>query len=100
MKISATHIQGIFGVTLDDLCGKWKFPYPNYIKIDVDGIEISILEGAKSVLEHSDLKSVIVELGTIEEQEKAIFLMKQAGLEVKHKSTRNWGETCLIFARI
>lgn len=100
MKMSATHTQGMFGVTLDDLCSKWGFPYPNYIKIDVDGIEISILKGAKSVLEHPNLKSVIVELGTSEEQEAAIALMKQAGLEVKQRSTKNWGETCLVFERV
>lgn len=100
MKRSATHIQGMFGVTLDDLCSKWGFPYPNYMKIDVDGIEISILSGAASVLKHPALRSVIVELGTDEEQEKAIALMQQAGLEVKRRSTRNWGETCLIFERI
>ena len=99
MKMSATHTQGMFGVTLDDLCGQWGFPYPNYIKIDVDGIEIVILKGARSVLEHPNLKSVIVELGTPEEQEAAIALMKQAGLEVKRRSTKNWGETCLVFER-
>jgi len=99
MKMSATHTQGMFGVTLDDLCGQWGFPYPNYIKIDVDGIEIAILKGARSVLEHPNLKSVIVELGTPEEQEAAIALMKQAGLEVKRRSTKNWGETCLVFER-
>lgn len=99
MKISATHIQGMFGVTLDDLCGKWGFPYPNYIKIDVDGIEISILKGGASVLANPALRSVIVELGTDEEQQQAIALMRQAGLEVKQRSTRNWGEAYLIFAR-
>ena len=100
MKMSATHTQGMFGVTLDDLCGQWGFPYPNYIKIDVDGIEIAILKGAKSVLAHPNLKSVIVELGTPEEQEAAIALMQQAGLEVKRRSTKNWGETCLVFERV
>lgn len=100
LKMSATHIQGMFGVTLDDLCSKWGFPYPNYIKIDVDGIEISILRGAESVLAHPALRSVIIELGTDEEQAKAIALMKQAGLEVKQRSTRNWGEAYLIFERI
>jgi FkbM family methyltransferase len=100
LKRAPVHRQGMFGVTLDDLCGKWGFPYPNYMKIDVDGIELSILNNASAVLAHPALKSVIVELGTDEEQRKAIALMKQAGLEVKHRSTRNWGETCLIFARI
>lgn len=99
MKISATHVQGMFGVTLDDLCGHWGFPYPNYIKIDVDGIEIAILKGAASVLSNPALRSVIVELGTEEEQNTAIVLMKQAGLVVKERSTKNWGEAYLIFER-
>lgn len=98
--MSATHIQGMFGVTLDDLCSMWGFPYPNYIKIDVDGIEISILKGAESVLAHPALRSVIIELGTDEERAKAIALMKQTGLEVRQRSTRNWGEAYLIFERI
>ncbi len=100
MKVSATHTQGMFGVTLDDLCEKWGLPCPNYIKIDVDGIEIPILKGAKHVLARPDLKSVIIELGTLQEQNEAIVLMQQAGLEVKHKTTKNWGETCFIFERI
>ena len=99
MKVPTSHIQGMFGVTLDDLCGKWGFPYPNYIKIDVDGIEISILRAASQVLKHPNLKSVIVELGTPKEQQEAIAIMKQAGLELRHQSTRNWGETCFIFEK-
>ncbi len=99
MKISATHVQGMFGVTLDDLCSHWGFPYPNYIKIDVDGIEIAILKGAATVLSNPALRSVIVELGTEEEQNTAIALMKQAGLVVKERSTQNWGEAYLIFGR-
>ncbi|MDN5882043.1 MAG: FkbM family methyltransferase [Nitrosospira sp.] len=100
MKRPANHIQGMFGVTLDDLCAKWGFPCPNYIKIDVDGIEISIIKGAVNTLKNPDLRSVIVELGTNEEQQEAIKLMEQAGFGVKFKTTRNWGETCFIFERI
>ena len=36
---------------------------------------------------------------TPEEQEEAVSLMEQAGLKVKFKTTRNWGETCFIFAK-
>ena len=99
MGVPTSHIQGMFGITLDDLCEKWNFPYPHYMKIDVDGIEISILRSASKVLKHPNLKSVIVELGTPLEQQEAIAIMKQAGLELKHQSTRNWGETCFIFER-
>lgn len=99
MKSPTSHIQGMFGVTLDDLCGKWGFPYPNYMKIDVDGIEIAILKAAEQVLRHPNLKSVIVELGTPAEQQEAIAIMKQAGLELKQKTTKNWGETCFVFEK-
>ncbi|MCP5244112.1 MAG: FkbM family methyltransferase [Burkholderiales bacterium] len=100
MKIPATHSQGMFGVTLDDLCSLWGFPYPNYMKIDVDGIEISILKGAVKVLSNPQLKSVIIELGTAKEQEEAVRLMNAAGFEIKHKTTQNWGETCFIFEKV
>ncbi len=99
MKIPAHHIQGMFGVTLDDLCTIWNFPFPNYIKIDVDGIEIPIIKGAMNVLSNHAFKSVIVELGTDEEQQEAVDLMGQAGLRVKFKTTKNWGETCFVFER-
>lgn len=97
MKMPATHYQGMFGITLDDLCEQWGFRYPNYIKIDVDGLEMPILNGAANVLRNPALKSVIIELGTETEREQAIALMRQAGLEVKRQSTRNWGEAYLIF---
>jgi len=99
LKMPVTHVQGMFGVTLDDLCGKWGFPYPNYIKIDVDGIEISILKGAENVLRNPQLIPVIIELGTTEEQNEAVQLMNAAGFQVKLKTSRNWGETCFIFER-
>ncbi len=99
MRKPASHVQGMFGVTLDDLCGKWGFPYPNYIKIDVDGIEIPILKAAAGVLKHPDLQSVIIELGTEAEQQEATSIMKQAGLKLVAKTTRNWGETCCLFER-
>jgi len=89
----------MFGVTLDDLCAVWHFPFPNYIKIDVDGIEVSIIKGAKNVLSNHAIRSVIVELGTDEEQQEAVNLMAQAGLRVKSKTTKNWGETCFVFER-
>lgn len=99
MRSPTTHIQGMFGVTLDDLCEKWDFPYPNYLKIDVDGIEIQILKAATSVLKNPALRSVIVELGTEVEQQEATIIMLAAGMKLAAKSTRNWGETCCIFER-
>ena len=46
--------------TLDSIVEEKKFPYPELIKIDVQGSELDILKGAKNVLEH--VKYLIVEL--------------------------------------
>ena len=35
---------------------------PNYIKIDVDGIEFLILRGANKYLSHKNLKEILIEL--------------------------------------
>lgn len=99
MRSPTTHIQGMFGVTLDDLCEKWGFPFPNYVKIDVDGIEIQILKAATKVLQNPALRSVIVELGTEAEQQEACQIMQSAGMKLAMKSSLNWGETCFIFER-
>ena len=69
------------------------------MKIDVDGLELAILKGASVVLKNPALKSVIIELGTEVERNEAIALMQQAGLEVKLRPSRNWGEAYLIFER-
>ena len=38
------------------------FEIPNYIKIDVDGIEHLILEGAEMFLKDKKVKSILVEI--------------------------------------
>lgn len=42
--------QGCLGVSVDDLIKDFKLPVPNYIKIDVDGIEHLIVKGMKETL--------------------------------------------------
>ncbi len=52
----------IYSTNLDSLTIDKNFKYPNYIKIDVDGNEKSILEGAKKIFNNSSLKSILIEL--------------------------------------
>jgi FkbM family methyltransferase len=54
--------QGIFACTLDRLCFEHGFPLPQHIKIDVDGLEDRILEGAREVLTHPDFRSLLIEI--------------------------------------
>ena len=68
--------QGSMGVSIDDLTGRFGLPFPNHIKIDVDGIEAAIVRGARQSLRNARLKSVLVEVfmhGSTADQVKAMF---------------------------
>jgi FkbM family methyltransferase len=54
--------QGIFASTLDALCFERGFPIPQHIKIDVDGLEDRILQGAQKVLAHPQFRSLLLEI--------------------------------------
>jgi len=62
VPFSPQNRQGMMGVSLDDLVGRFALPFPNHIKIDVDGIEDLIVRGAKNALADSRLKSVLIEV--------------------------------------
>jgi hypothetical protein len=48
-------------VSLDDLVDRFLLPPPTIVKIDVDGIELEILKGAREML-HSNINTLLVEL--------------------------------------
>ena len=52
----------IFGTSIDYLTSNEIIRIPDYIKIDVDGIEHLILQGGLSTLKSSKIKSVLIEL--------------------------------------
>lgn len=54
--------QGVMGVSLDELVLKWGLPQPTLLKIDVDGNEEGIIQGARHVLESSLCREVLIEL--------------------------------------
>ena len=74
LKIRSTRFkQGIFSTTLDDLILKWKFPMPNYLKIDVDGIEFKIIEKSTKLLQNNNLHSILVEINPNRSADKKII---------------------------
>jgi len=52
----------LFGTTIDFLLDNKILEIPNYIKIDVDGIEHKIIKGAEKYLKHKNIKSISIEL--------------------------------------
>lgn len=59
-KVENHFNQSILSYTLDKLVSDFSFPQPNYIKIDVDGVEPLVLQGAISTLKNAD--SVLIEI--------------------------------------
>ena len=53
--------QGMIGYSIDDFIENFDIRFPNHIKIDVDGIEHKIINGALKTLSHPKLKSILVE---------------------------------------
>lgn len=70
--------QGCVSVTLDELVGAGTIDQPDYIKIDVDGLEHKVLAGARATLRHPRLKSVLVELNTHLGEHREVIAMLQA----------------------
>jgi FkbM family methyltransferase len=60
----AVYRQPVVTFRLDDLVARLALPLPNHIKLDVDGGELSLLEGAAGVLASPALQTVLVEVTT------------------------------------
>lgn len=73
------------GITMQDGVKTLAIPSPDYIKMDVDGIEHLILKGGASVL--AGVKQVLVEINDnfSEQAEQAAALLSQSGLVLKDK---------------
>jgi FkbM family methyltransferase len=70
---NAAFAQGAFSVTLDQLVASGAVPVPDYVKIDVDGIEHKVIDGAKTTLANPKVKSVLIELNTKLDEHRAVI---------------------------
>lgn len=76
------HKYKVFGFKADDLRGLFDIPPPNYLKIDVDGIEHLIARGARATLSNPALESVLIELNLQfpEQRNEIISIFEECGL--------------------
>jgi FkbM family methyltransferase len=74
-----------YGCSMDSISQFLKLPLPNYLKIDVDGIEHLILQGGSEILSH--VKSVLIEINDdfTEQADKCEELLEKAGLSLIEK---------------
>ncbi len=78
-----------FGCSMDDAIEKLSIPQPDYIKMDVDGIEHLILKGGVKVL--PGVKELLIEINDDfhEQADGCKQILNQAGLVLKEKRHGN-----------
>jgi FkbM family methyltransferase len=76
--------QGMVGFTIDDFIRQFQPPFPTRMKIDVDGLEWSILQGAGQTLSDPRLQSIMAELTLSDEAERdhALTWLSDVGFEL------------------
>ena len=79
--------QGMVGFAIDDFVARFDPPFPNHIKIDVDGIEDRIIAGAARTLADPRLRSLSVELDAArtEETGRVVAAIEAGGLRLTGK---------------
>jgi FkbM family methyltransferase len=88
------------GMSMDDAIKRLGIMYPDYIKMDVDGIEHLILEGGKGVL--SQIKGILIEINDEYQEQslKTFRYLTMAGLELIEKRHSSMFENTSVFNQI
>jgi FkbM family methyltransferase len=80
-----------FGTSIDYIIEKNILEIPDYIKVDVDGIEHLILKSGERVLKDKKLKSMLIEINEnfVEQYNDILNIMKDSGFEIKEKKNNS-----------
>ena len=96
--------QSMIGFSIDEFIHKFNPPFPDHIKIDVDGIEKKIVNGASRTLADRRLKSVLIELNTkLDECQEIVKVLETHGFSlhtVKHAESYYTGQMAYIYNHI
>ena len=78
----------VFGTTLENLIKNKTLSVPNYVKIDVDGTELQILQSFGNFLKNKKIKSILIELDTSNNKvfKKCLEIMKSNKLKFISKN--------------
>lgn len=97
--------QGMVGFSIDGFIQMYSPAFPNYLKIDVDGIESQIIKGAQTTLKDPRLRSVLIELDeNLKVQKETILkVLNESGFELSAKRQApmfSGGEFASVFNHI
>ncbi len=93
-KFKGKNRYKIYGTTINYLIRQNILSVPNYIKIDVDGIEHLILQEANECLANKNLKNIAIEINEnfTEQMNVILKIMDDAGFYLKHKKQSHFIE--------
>tara|TARA_B100001123_G_C15147963_1_gene962328 strand:- start:533 stop:1186 length:654 start_codon:yes stop_codon:yes gene_type:complete len=92
-----SHTQGSISITLDKFIEETKI-YPDYVKIDVDGNELKVINGMKKLLAIKKTKSILIELDrTYHEHNEVINLLESIGYKLVYYKKDKHGVSNHIF---
>jgi FkbM family methyltransferase len=79
--------HAMIGFSVDDFVQHFNPPFPNHIKIDVDGIENKIVKGAQNTLADRRVKSILVELDSARNEycNEVIEVIERAGIKCSER---------------
>lgn len=93
-KIEAKEKQPCFSFTMDELIKNFNFIPPDYIKLDVDGIEYKILEGSPETLKNT--KSILLEAEEGFDFQRINKLLESSGFKLYKKIKHNLTSNCIF----
>lgn len=75
--------HGMIGFTMDEFIKRFDPPFPTHLKMDVDGLEWPILQGAANTLRDPRLRAAMIELSLTDhaERARAMTLMEDSGFK-------------------
>jgi FkbM family methyltransferase len=93
--------QPVLTHSLDEAMPLFGLPQPNHIKIDVDGHELEILQGAAKALQNAAMRTVQIEIGEKDPASPKIkALLESLGYKVKRVSPHGDGAIAdYVFAK-
>ena len=75
--------------TLDSICKKFNIQKPQYLKIDVDGLEFNIINGAKNVLQNLDSLLIEVDMTQSNQEKEITHFLGEQGFYLKQNNHIN-----------
>ena len=84
-KINSINKYKIFGTSVDQLINDGVLKKPNYIKIDVDGLEHYIISGGRSII--SKASEILLEVNDkfLDQNKKVNYFLNEAGFKLDKK---------------